>query len=162
MSGRPAIHVGFSVTALTHGMAAGGVDGIGSYTRELLSRLGTRSDIRLTKYAHGLPIGLDNAFADTFDGGHYQLQALPALIAGRSFPRMRRLRKTGVELVHATDHLVPRVRGLPVVATLMDAIPLSHPEWVAYRFKGVMNELWRRSLHWADRVLTISEHSAAR
>ena len=61
--------------------------------------------------------------------------------------------------MHATDHLIPRLRKTPVIATLMDAIPLAHPEWVTYSFLGLKNALWRRSACWADHVVTISEHA---
>jgi alpha-1,3-rhamnosyl/mannosyltransferase len=37
------------------------------------------------------------------------------------------------DVFHATDHFIPKLKNTPVIATLMDAIPLSHPHWVNKR-----------------------------
>lgn len=151
------MRVAFGVSALAAGMQRGGVDGIGSVTRELLGRLQSSSDVDVLPYefAHTVSGEIPGAVSV----GSFQRQALCSLGAPLSFPVMRRVLHGRVDLVHATDHSIPRLRGLPVLATLMDAIPLSHPQWVDYRFKTIMNAAWRRSAHWADHVLTISEFS---
>jgi glycosyltransferase involved in cell wall biosynthesis len=41
----------------------------------------------------------------------------------------------------------------------MDAIPLSHPQWLRSEFRSIKNMLWTRAANWADEVITISEHS---
>jgi alpha-1,3-rhamnosyl/mannosyltransferase len=41
----------------------------------------------------------------------------------------------------------------------MDAIPLSHPQWVGGNFRKQKNWLWRKSAHWADHIITLSEFS---
>ena len=46
-----------------------------------------------------------------------------------------------------------------MVATLMDAIPLSHPQWLRSEFRRVKNCLWTRAANWADEVITISDYS---
>ncbi len=153
-----AMRVAFGMTALAHGTAGGGVDGIGAYARELGSRLAAMEAVDLLPFVYGPPAGLPDG-ASAQDAGSFHRQALRALLTGASFPGLRAMAGEGVELVHATDHLVPRVRGIPVVATVMDAIPLSHPEWVSYPLKRVANALWRRSVRWADHVITISEFS---
>jgi alpha-1,3-rhamnosyl/mannosyltransferase len=61
--------------------------------------------------------------------------------------------------VHATDHYIPRVSGKPLVATLMDAIPLSHPTWASSEFRSIKNYFWRETAQWADKIITISEFS---
>ena len=61
-----------------------------------------------------------------------------------------------IDVFHATDYRIPRLRNLPVCATLFDAIPLSHPEWANPRWRAPKNFLLRKSALWADRVLTIS------
>ncbi len=151
------MRVAFGVSALAAGMQQGGVDGIGSVTRELLGRLQSSADVEVLPYefAHTVSGQIPGALAV----GSFQRQALCSLVAPVSFPVMRRVLRGRVDLVHATDHSIPRLRGTPVLATVMDAIPLSHPQWVDYRFKGMMNAAWRRSAHWADHVLTISEFS---
>ena len=142
---------------LCHGAAGGGIDGIGRYTQELLVRLSVDPALDVVAFAFGagavLPDGRAPLALPSLARG-----SLPSLLLGQSFAGSAELRRR-VGLVHATDHLIPRLKGLPVVATLMDAIPLAHPEWVSYRFKTLKNALWRRSVGFADHVITISEHS---
>lgn len=154
------LRVGFGMTALAHGLAGAGVDGIGAYTRELGARLAYMPGVNLQPFVYGPPTELPSGFRAQ-DVGGFQRQALGSLLTGASFPGLRAMARSSVDLFHATDHRVPRLRGTPVVATIMDAIPLSHPEWVAYRLKRIKHALWKRSFHWADRIVTISEFSRA-
>lgn len=152
------MRIGFGSTVLARGLAQGGVDGIGSYTRELMQRMTQLPDVALHRYAFVGPMPVDMA-TDLVNAGDFQRQALLALTTGHPFGALQQALGNKVDLLHATDHYIPRLRGIPVVATLMDAIPLAHPEWVTYRFKRIKNELWRRSAHWAQHIITISEYS---
>ncbi len=152
------MRIGFGSTVLARCLAQGGVDGIGSYTRELGRRMAQLPDVALHPYAFAGPMPVDMA-ADLVNAGDFQRQALLALTTGHPFSTLQQALSNKVDLLHATDHYIPRLRGIPVVATLMDAIPLAHPEWVTYRFKRIKNELWRRSVHWAQHIVTISEYS---
>ena len=152
------MRVGFGTTVLARGLAQGGVDGIGSYTRELMQRMARSPAIALQPFAYAGPLTPDMA-ARVVNAGDFQRQALLSLTTGLPFGTLQQALIGKVDLVHATDHYIPKLRGVPVVATLMDAIPLAHPEWVTYRFKRVKTELWRRSAHWAQHIITISEHS---
>ena len=151
------MRVAFGVSALAAGMQQGGIDGIGSVARELLGRLQSSADVEVLPYEFAHIVS--GEIPGTLAVGSFQRQALCSLVAPCSFPVMCRALHGRVDLVHATDHLIPRLRGTPVLATLMDAIPLSHPKWVAYRFRALKNVAWQRSAHWADHVLTISEFS---
>lgn len=152
------MRVGFGATVLARGLAQGGVDGIGSYTRELMQRMDQSPDIALQPFAYTGPYPPEMA-ASLIDVGDFQRQALVSLTMGLPFGAMQKALAGKVDLVHATDHYIPKLRGIPVVATLMDAIPLAHPEWVTYRFKKIKTEAWRRSAHWAQHIITISEFS---
>lgn len=152
------MRIGFGSTVLARCLAQGGVDGIGSYTRELMQRMAQMPDVALHPYAFAGPMPIDMG-ADLVNAGDFQRQALLSLAAGQPFSTLQQVLATKVDLVHATDHYIPRLRGVPVIATLMDAIPLAHPEWVDYRFKRLKNELWRRSAHWAQHIVTISQYS---
>lgn len=151
------MRVAYGVSVLASGLAAGGVDGIGSVTRELM---------RYLQQAPGLEL-LPFEFAPQASGrvpgalgvGAHQRQALLSLLSGAPFLTTRRALQGRVDLVHATDHLVPRLPGVPVLATVMDAIPLARPEWVGYSLKSLRNRAWRESIRWADHVVTISEFS---
>jgi alpha-1,3-rhamnosyl/mannosyltransferase len=82
---------------------------------------------------------------------------LYSAFTGSDFPGIGGLGK--VDLIHATDHYIPRTKFAPMVATLMDAIPFSHPEWSSGRFRGAKNALWKKAISWTDHIITISEYS---
>jgi glycosyltransferase involved in cell wall biosynthesis len=90
--------------------------------------------------------------------GRYPLNAAWSAATGLNFFGINRLNQK-VDLIHATDHYVPKCAPVPLVATLMDAIPLSHPHWSRGNHRGLKNALWIRAANWADQVITISEYS---
>lgn len=172
--------VGFGVTALCNGLAGGGLDGIGNYTRELILRMGsgnaTHDLVELVPFAFGAEIPADlNArvaavvqstpsnfkapeIAQGVQLGRYSINTAWSVATGTNFLRIHALTKQ-VDLIHATDHYVPKCKPVPMVATLMDAIPLSHPQWLRSEFRSIKNMLWTRAAYWADEVITISEYS---
>jgi alpha-1,3-rhamnosyl/mannosyltransferase len=90
----------------------------------------------------------------------YKWSALRSALTGSEFSAAQTLRRE-VDLFHATDHHIPKLKDIPVVATIMDAIPLSHPEWGSPNLRWLKNKLWQKSAQWADHVITISEFSKA-
>lgn len=154
------MRIAFSTSVLARGMTNSSIDGIGSYTRELGKSLACRNDISL------IPIGFQMAVAkDVIAGteppvllGRYGQKVLFSALT--SFPfSSKSLVERKIDIFHATDHLIPKFSDVPVVATLMDAIPLSHPEWVRMNLAALKRWLWQKAAHWADHVVTISEYS---
>ena len=90
--------------------------------------------------------------------GRYPLNAAWSAATSFNFFGINRLNQK-VDLIHATDHYVPKCSPVPLVATLMDAIPLSHPHWSRGNHRGLKNALWIRAANWADQIVTISEYS---
>lgn len=128
------------------------LDGIGVYTRELIGAYGELSVehepmafSRLRKSdagVRGLP-------------GPFELLSLRSALFGVDYsPFTNPFR--GFDLFHSTDHYIPKSRKIPVVATIMDPITISHPEWVRAGGRAAKNWLFRRSAGWADRIITIS------
>lgn len=154
------MRVGFGCTVLAKGLLQGGVDGIGSYTKELGRNLSATKNVDLVPVSFGVPINGNFPLASPKINvlARYAPMAAVSSVTPWAFPGNESLRRQ-IDLFHATDHLVPRFSGFPVVATLMDAIPLSHPEWVRVRLAKLKSALWRRSAQWADHILTISEYS---
>lgn len=146
------IRVGFGVTLLARCLNQGGVDGIGNYTRALLNRL---NDFETTPVPFSMGVSAENV-------GCSQVHPLPHYLwsaaLGLGSPSAHRLARK-VDLVHATDHLIPAIPRVPVLATLMDAIPLSHPEWVSMRFRKAKKAFWKRAARRATRIVTISDYS---
>ena len=90
--------------------------------------------------------------------GRYPLNAAWSAATSFNFFGINRLNQK-VDLIHATDHYVPKCSPVPLVATLMDAIPVSHPHWSRGNHRGLKNALWIRAANWADQIVTISEYS---
>lgn len=151
------MRIGFGVTVLARSLAAGGVDGIGSYTRELMTKFLLDEQISLSpvSFGHVLP---DDMMAQALLRDPFPPAVVMSTISGLPFLGTGQMEKD-VDLMHATDHLIPNFGKVPVVATIMDAIPLSHPEWGRMKLRAVKSALWRRSAHWASHVITISEYS---
>lgn len=153
------MRVAFGSTVLRRALQGRSLDGIGRYSGELSGALEQLDGVSLCPFVFsgkGLrPADIKHAT----DAGSFLRQALFSLATGRQFPVAAKNLTAKADLVHATDHFIPKLRGIPVVATLHDAIPLSHPEWINYSFKALKNALWKRSAHWADHVITVSENS---
>lgn len=156
------MRVGFGTTVLASCLAHGGVDGIGSYTRELGKKLSGLEDVSLIPTGFGSTVPASyfpsTVHHDAPNLGLYARYAVLSAVSSVAFPN-EKLFAGKVDIFHATDHLIPKFSRIPVVATLMDAIPLSNPEWVRMRLAGAKRWLWRRASHWADHVITISEFS---
>lgn len=150
------MRIGFGVTALCNGLSGGGLDGIGNYTREIMSRIRTSTDVELTPFSFraAIPPELGQGLVL----GRYSVNTAWSVGTGANFFGIGRL-TSKVDLIHATDHYVPKCKPVPMVSSLMDAIPLSHPQWLRSEFRTIKNELWVRAANWADEVITISEYS---
>lgn len=150
------MRVGLGVTVLNAGLVSGQLDGIGTYTRHLLGHLSVAPDCSLQTYAFA-----KEAFDPRVAGvqllhGRYAVNAALTAISGVPFPGSASI-KGCVDLFHAPDHYIPKLRGIPVVATLMDPIPLMRPEWASARLRRVKNWLFQRMVRTADHYVAISE-----
>jgi glycosyltransferase involved in cell wall biosynthesis len=149
------VQAALGTSVLRQQRTTGNLDGIGRYTEELLSALRSFPDITLREYVH--PDIARSPAPAALVAGPFRSQAVGALSVSLPFRQMQEMLGTSVELVHATDHFIPKLRGIPVVATIHDTIPLSHPEWNRYRFPRLKAALWKRSIGWASHVVTVSE-----
>ncbi|KVK77469.1 glycosyl transferase family 1 [Burkholderia cepacia] len=153
--------VGFGTTALARSSAHGGVDGIGSYTRELGRALLAHGGVDLVPVGFGTVVG-DEVFPGArppVNLGRHEVATVLGAVTPWTALDEKALRAEHVDVFHATDHLIPKLSTTPVIATLMDAIPLSHPEWTTIRMAALRRWLLRRSGTWADHVITISDYS---
>ncbi len=165
------MYVGFGVTALCKGLAGGSQDGISHYTQELITQFAKRAELNLQPFSFTVGAqDVKDLDRKVFEAAmpqrvphsvlhlsKYPAGALYSAFTGAEFPGISKLGK--VDLIHATDHYIPRATFAPMVATLMDAIPFSHPEWSSGRFRSAKNALWKKAIGWADHIITISEYS---
>ncbi|TWI56489.1 alpha-1,3-rhamnosyl/mannosyltransferase [Pseudomonas duriflava] len=154
--------VGFGTTVWAHGEVAGFLDGIGIYTRALWREFASLDEVQdgalqLNPYVFGkqtpnLECGTPQVLATRFS-----LHCLSATLLGAPLPNRRC--NAALDLFHATDHRIPRIAGVPVVATVMDVIPLIHPEWIRQRLQSFKSFLFEKTILSSERIITISEHS---
>jgi alpha-1,3-rhamnosyl/mannosyltransferase len=158
------LNVGFGVTALCKGLKHGTLDGIGTYTKALMQQW-SASEIQTSEQESPrlIPFSFSACAALGLTPAPLKLASYPlntawSVVTQGRFWGLGRLAKQ-VDLIHATDHYVPKSPAVPVVATLMDALPLSNPEWSRKEFRLAKNFLWRRALSWTNEIITISEYS---
>ena len=149
------MRVAFGIGSLGRKNEVIGIDGIGQYAHHLLQRLAGEEEIDLCYYSFN---GVDEA-RSSISGGPFLRQALQSLIMGSQFPVLSNGLKDHCDVLHSPDHLIPKLKKTPVVATIMDVIPLSNPEWVGYSFRSIKNGAWKRSIKWASRIITVSQFS---
>lgn len=153
------MRVGMGVTGWSRGASSGQIDGIGHYTQELFEQLAVMQEIyQLVPVVFGQSDDWSPNGNMVEHQPRYSTSALWSACSRRGFPGGSSLSQK-VDLFHASDHYTPRYNDIPVVATLMDAIPLSHPQWVSQRARKIKNWLWRQSGRWADHVITVSNYS---
>ena len=145
--------VAFGTTLLDRGLnnpKQDGIDGIGQYCQELLQQYQKQSTgLAIAPYSFGQ--------AQT----HCSATLLPSysnhVIKGLSRLHLEGYFK-GVDLIHSTDQFIP-VANKPLLATVMDVIPLSHPQFLKSKSRYLKSFLWKKLTQRADRIITISEFS---
>jgi len=156
-AGAHLMRVGLGTTVLARGLAHQQLDGIGYYTQELAQRLPSIGcEWRPMVFGSTTLTHIDHHPIERLP--RYSTAALFSAISGQGFAGHRKLHGQ-IDIFHATDHHIPRLPGTPVLATLMDAIPLSHPEWANAQLRSFKNKLWRKASRWADHVVTISDYA---
>ncbi len=155
------LQVGFGATVSARGKLHQELDGIGYYTQALAAHLQPAQVQCLPVVFGPAPTSLNKQppfNQPLVTTSAYKWLALQSAITGLSFPVANSL-KQKINLFHATDHHIPKLKGIPVLATIMDAIPLSNPEWGNQQLRQFKNALWKKSVEWADHVVTISDYS---
>ena len=157
------LKVGFGITVLERSQRVGGIDGIGTYANEL-SHVYSKWNDQLAVYPFTVGLSkfsgqkLDTDTKDTFRFPNFKFSVFSSAITWLPFVGGTKF-STPLDVVHATDHYIPNVGKTPLIATLMDAIPITHPEWTTSNYRSIKNYFWKRTAKWADKIITISEFS---
>jgi len=150
--------VGLGTTVLAKGEITGHLDGIAVYTKHLLNAL-PLAGTEISNFAF-LTAKQSVQYQRKHTAlGKFSYQGLLSATTGLPLLTQQRVEQK-VSLFHATDHQIPRLKNIPVVATIMDPIPLIHPEWVGGGNRQLKNWFFKKSAHWADHIITISDYSA--
>jgi glycosyltransferase involved in cell wall biosynthesis len=155
------LRVGLGATVLSRGLAADGhLDGIGIYTRELLRALSQeQSEFDVAPVVFGKGLALPQ---------HSGTRAFPlSFEASSAMAYMARVNTPGasavlenLDLLHAPDHCIPRVRKIPLIASIMDVIPLTQPEYVRSSLRQLKSAAFSYLAKQTQHIITISEYSA--
>jgi glycosyltransferase involved in cell wall biosynthesis len=152
------LRIGLSVRTLCNPEFKGQVDGIGVYTRHLWQQFDASRSVDV----HPI-VGFGRQYgelASRFSRGfafplNYGASGALSIVSKAPFPGARVLAQR-IDVFHATDYWIPKLAGVPVVATLHDAIPLSHPEWAKPKHRAFKNIFMRAAARWADAIITVS------
>jgi alpha-1,3-rhamnosyl/mannosyltransferase len=147
------VKVAFGTTLLDRGLNnphQDGIDGIGQYCQELLQQY--------QKVSNGLAVA-------PYSFGQAQTQCSATLLPSYSDHAIKGLSRLhvedffkGVDLIHSTDQFIP-IANKPLLATIMDVIPLSHPQFLKSKSRYLKSFLWKKLTQRADHIITISEFS---
>lgn len=153
------LRVGLGATLLERAQNGGRLDGIGIYAQSLWRELAELPDVEVSPVCFP-PKPWQKKLERVLPGREpfplsYGLSAALARVTGCAFPGTRRM-AAKLNLYHATDHLIPRLRGLPVVATICDALVVERPDWVNAGPAAFRSRLFRGAARWADHVIAIS------
>lgn len=145
--------VAFGTTLLDRGLnnpKQDGIDGIGQYCQELLEQYPKLSNPPLIA---------------SYSFGQSQSQCDAKLLPGYSKHVMGAISHIhpeaffkDVDLIHSTDQFIP-IANKPLLATVMDVIPLSHPQFLKSQSRYLKSFIWKKLTQRADRIITISEFS---
>lgn len=147
--------IAFGGTLLDKGLLGGGIDGIGQYCQELLRHFAYEpADMEIIPYSFGLNESVCDAYA------------LPAYRSHLAKSLLRVNAKSNedqffnsIDLIHSTDQLIPIIRNKPLLATVMDTIPLSHPQFLRTQSRFFKPYPWKKLTQRANHIITISEFS---
>jgi len=146
--------IAFGTTLLDKGLVSSGIDGIGHYCKELMHQFSAHPQgFELLPYSFGLKASPSNA--QLLDRYSKHLRSL----LGARLDHTSEQFFHEVDLVHSTDQLIPIVRNKPLVATVMDTIPLSHPQFIKFQSRFLKPYLWKKLTQRADHIITISDFS---
>ena len=145
--------VAFGTTLLDRGInnsSGDGIDGIGQYCQELLTQYQQMPDaLSITPFS----------FGHKFSPSHAQIfPSYSSYLLKQITGANSNLLFKDVDLIHSTDQFIP-ISQKPLIATVMDVIPLSHPHFIKSQSRYFKAFLWKKLTQRADRIITISEFS---
>jgi glycosyltransferase involved in cell wall biosynthesis len=151
------MRIGLSCTTIEPALTHGKIDGIGVYTKNLYEQF---SKLHQDITPFSFPSFSNWIKSSSYPNGKiFPLPFLPATAISLAKPAARLLYGKccdQIDLLHVTDHMVPRISKTPVIATIHDALMFTHPEWYPSRFRSLKNRLRKKTFHWAQHFITVS------
>lgn len=148
------MRIGLSCTTIEPAITQGKIDGIGTYTKNLYQEF-------LQRGRTVVPVSFPNRdlTGSAYPGGmllpfSYTASTMASLANPLPFSLHGALNQH-IDLFHATDHMIPKLKNVPIVATVHDALMFKYPKWFYNtRFASLKKWARKRSLAWANHVIT--------
>jgi glycosyltransferase involved in cell wall biosynthesis len=161
MSTGRALRVGLSTTTAEPALTGGRLDGLGVYSRALLEHL-PHAGVEVLPFSFAPPGDARRLTVGRALPLSFPLATLGDLILPSSVhlnaSRVLGKNAAPLDIFHATDYRIVRM-DCPVVATLHDALPISHPEWASPKLRGLKNWLQVKAARKPQHVITGSHFS---
>jgi glycosyltransferase involved in cell wall biosynthesis len=152
------MRIGLTCTTIESALTQGKIDGIGVYTKTLYEQF---SKLNHEVIAYSFPTFKKWLKSSEFENGKiFPLPYTAATIGSLIKPAADILYgnlNTQVDLLHTTDHMIPRATSVPIIATIHDALMFTHPEWYQSKLRGVKNRLRKETFKWANHFITVSQ-----
>lgn len=140
----------------------GHMDGIGRYTKNIYDSIKKTESMNVQGLC--LPFAINDAKAisenhSLIDGLPFRYDFMRSLFLTSSYQKYL----TEYDLLFFPDfYRIPIIRDMPMIATIHDSIPLSHPEWVySSKIRAQLNTFrLKYTANLLERVICISEFSA--
>ena len=150
------MRIGVGTTIMSRGFRTSGIDGIGQYSNNLLIEYDFRNiDYIQTNFSENF-FNKNHKSKKNVSLGKYGVLASKFNIESSEIKQY----KNEIDLFHALDYFIPTLKNCPTLATVMDTIPLTHPQWVTNSLLNfVKTKIWRSAIEKVDHVVTISNFS---
>ena len=150
------MRLAFGTTMWMRDSISGRWDGLGIYTQEIYKAL-NELNIELAPYS----------FTDT---GKSEIELCRSSFSFPVHAALHYLFKFPIDdmkpclehcdILFTPDHHIAYSKEIPVVATVMDIIPIINRKWASpSRLRGLKNYLFESAVKRCDRIITVSEHS---
>lgn len=150
------MRIGLTCTTIEPSLTQGKIDGIGMYTKTLLDQF---SNLNLDVTPYSFPNN-KNKQSGIKNGKVFPLSFTSATLSSFIKPIADTIYKNipkQIDLLHVTDHMIPRVDRISMIATIHDALMFKHPEWYSSKLRGIKNWLRKETMKWPKHFITISQ-----
>ncbi len=155
------LRIGVSVTPvydINHNLK--NIDGIGTYTANLCCALKQQNiQVKEIYFKNINEQALKPKITSTVENFIVTETPIFSLLPGNFYSQL----KEKIDLLHITDYLAPRVKGIPTISFIHDAIMLKFPQWLAgsAQINYLKGYILKKLSQQADHIITCSQASIA-
>jgi glycosyltransferase involved in cell wall biosynthesis len=137
------------------------LDGIGVYTQELLRELLMNDQLNIKKIAYNDDIQKQPENNHPYHLTYFSFKSSSAISYATRLGTLGLDRHLGqCDLIHSPDHCIPQTKKIPLIVSIMDVIPLTHPQYLTSSLREYKAQAFKYLAKRANHVITISEYSA--